>query len=143
MDAWHNAAAAKTAPQQSQPQVTFDDLLKKAGQVAGASQGALSSSQINALGNSLLQTPEMQSALIGSGTSQQCTVTIAADGSVSVAKAGGASRNLVLSPGTQALALQLRQALGASSQDGLILQAGGGTAGASAGAMPNVVFQGI
>jgi hypothetical protein len=141
IDAWHNAAAAKKAAPLQQPQVNFADLLKKAG-MAGAPQQALPPGQLNILASQFLQSPEMQAALHGSAGSQPVGVGIAADGTASVPVPGGGCRNLVLSPQTQALAQQLRQALGTLNQQQLTVQSGG-SAIAPAGNAPQVIFQGV
>jgi hypothetical protein len=142
MDAWHKATSAKTAAPQGQPKVTFDNLLKMAA-TATAPKVVLSQSQVNTMAGQFLQSPEMQAALNGSGVSQAVGVSIAGNGSVSVTTPGGGSRNLVLSPQTQALAVQLGQALGTQNQQKLVLQTGAGASGAIAGNAQEVIFQGV
>ena len=148
IDTWRNATAAKTTAPQGQPKVAFEEVLKKAGglpatQAAGMLQAALSQGQVAPMAAQFMQSPEVQAALNAGGSSQAAGISISANGSVSVATATGGCRNLVLSPQTQALAAQLRQALGAMNGQQLVLPAGASAPGVTAANAPAVIFQGM
>lgn len=147
LDAWQKAGEAKiAASQQQQPQVKFDDLLSKAGfatasQFVYGTQPAMNQDATRGLTRSLLQAPELQTALARGGWPQDSCVRINANGDISMSSPGGASQNFTVGPQTRALALQVRQALGALNQSGLTLQTDTGFTNAAPGMAPRIVFQ--